>query len=114
MKKGIIYKHTFPNGKCYVGKTVRVLDQRVKEKFLGYKNQVILWSAIRKYGVESIKTEVLYEAPVECLNTLEKLAICQYRSHETQNGYNCTWGGDGFDSETARKVNRKRVADGTP
>ena len=113
LKKGCIYKHIFPNGKCYVGKTVTSIKDRVGSNFVRYKKQSLLWRAIVKYGVDSIVTEVLYEAPVECLNTLEKLAICQNGSHKTRNGYNMTWGGDGIGSDDARASVLRQLEQGT-
>ena len=35
IKKGIIYKHTFPNGKCYIGKTEQSLEKRIGKDGIG-------------------------------------------------------------------------------
>ena len=96
-----------------MGKTVTSIKDRVGSNFVRYKKQSLLWRAIVKYGVDSIVTEVLYEAPVECLNTLEKLAICQNGSHKTRNGYNMTWGGDGIGSDDARASVLRQLEQGT-
>ena len=113
MKTGIIYRHVFPNGKCYVGKTERTIKERTYKTFKAYRKHKILWDAIQHFGVDSITTEVLHTAPVECLSTLEQIAIRQYRSHISQNGYNGTWGGEGMDSEMASRLAKERLDAGT-
>ena len=114
MKIGIVYVHRFPNEKGYVGKTIQSLKERTREDFSGYKTQPLLWNAIQKYGVENITTEILHEdVPESCLKALEQIEILRQKTHKSQNGYNYRWGGEGWDSETARESNRQRVKEGT-
>ena len=109
MKTGIIYKHIFPNGKAYVGKTEQPIEDRIGSNFVGYKKQPLIWNAINKYEPHNIVTEILHEnIPIGCLYTFEKIEIRRHRTHKSQNGYNNDFGGQGFDSETSRQIQKKR------
>ena len=55
-----IYKHTFPNGAVYIGKT----DMNPEDRWLngwGYKNCPLMFNAIIKYGWDNVKHEILYD-----------------------------------------------------
>ena len=114
MKTGIVYKYTFPNGKCYVGKTVRNPKKRQGKDFSNYKRQFV-YDRIQEYGwtVDDIQVDILHEAPVACLSALEMIEIRRQCSHVSQNGYNRTLKSRGVDSETAKKVQRRLVENGT-
>ena len=62
MRKYKVYKHTFPNGKIYIGITSK---KNVKRRWgnggSGYKDQTYMRNAINKYGWENVKHEILYE-----------------------------------------------------
>lgn len=98
---GWIYKLVFPNGKGYVGQTVR---ERLSDRLRAHKNRAkantknhcrALCAAIRKYGWENVKHEVLFNGPVlnDDLDYMETLAI-QENNTLSPNGYNLTKGGD--------------------
>lgn len=54
-----VYKHTSPSGKVYIGQTsINPLDRWQNGK--GYKKQAF-YNAIKKYGWENIKHEILYD-----------------------------------------------------
>jgi group I intron endonuclease len=99
---GYIYKTTnLCNQRFYIGK-------RVKSKFdkSYHGSGKILKNALKKYGIENFKTEVLIE--VDCKNTLELLEryfIAQYRNLGF-NIYNIAKGGEGGDtlSDHPRKL----------
>lgn len=91
-----IYKHTFPNGKCYIGLTKQDPKTRFKNGY-GYETCPLMWNAIQKYGWDSIETTWLY-TEINDLNKacyLEKEAIEQYHSNEREFGYNLANGGQG-------------------
>lgn len=92
-----VYKHTL-NGKNYIGFTGLNLEKRLKKHMNNSKNGIDthFYRAIRKYGVEEIKSEVLYETDSfnEALE-MERYFISKYDSYK--NGYNMTNGGDGGD-----------------
>ena len=118
-----VYMHVFPNSKCYVGKCVGSVSNRKGKNWTGYKScQKAIWHAIQKCKregtLDQIRTIILKDNLSEpCAFTWERLMILKYKSHRSQNGYNMTWGGDGWDSDAAsriaREANRKQVADGT-
>ena len=91
-----IYKHTFPNGKCYIGLTKQDPDIRFKNGY-GYETCPLMWNAIQKYGWKNVETTWLH-TNIEDLNQaayLEREAIKKYRSNERDYGYNLANGGQG-------------------
>lgn len=94
-KKYILYKHTSPSGKVYIGITCKAPEARWGSDGNGYKNQPYFWNAINKYGWENIKHEVLLcDLSKEEACEKEKEYIAKYRSNEPSYGYNMTSGGD--------------------
>jgi group I intron endonuclease len=85
------------NGKCYVGKTVNSLQQRInshKSESNLNRYDVAFHRALRKYGIDMFEWEVLHECYlVEQLNEMERYFIKKFDSY--LNGYNETLGGDG-------------------
>ena len=102
--EGIIYCYTSPSGKKYIGQTTRG-DKRKLEHIRNSKNvnsynyNCKFYTALRKYGFDSFKYEVLYtvidddeEKVMWQLNKLE----CYYigLNDSFRNGYNQSIGGD--------------------
>ena len=89
-----IYKHTFPNGKVYIGQTNQPLQKRFKNGE-GYTLCPLIHRAILKYGWDSVKTEILYDniQTQEEANELEILTIQEYNSTDPDYGYNLAAGG---------------------
>ena len=100
------------NGKYYVGQTTRDLDTRWKEhlEFSRYaKKQTHFSQAIRKYGSENFKKDLLCVCPDnKRLNEVEEFFIWILASSKKSFGYNSTKGGDRVNStpETAKKISR--------
>lgn len=93
-----VYLHTFPNGKYYVGITKQDVEKRWCNG-LGYteKHQPLMWRAIKKYGWNNIKHEVLHtELSEHDAKKLEQYYINLYHSNNKDYGYNRTNGGDGM------------------
>jgi group I intron endonuclease len=95
----IIYKATnIIDNKSYVGFTTKKLEQRIKAHIhsMNSGSNYYFHNAIRKYGIDSFKWEILYESfDVEnTLKVIEPLLIKEHKSHETEEGYNMSWGGD--------------------
>ena len=96
---GYIYKITnIVNGKIYIGKTIR----KAEERWRGHLYQAFgksqdrdsyVHRAMRKYGKENFKYEIIQEASNFLLNDLERYWIQKYDA--VNNGYNMTLGGDG-------------------
>ncbi len=87
------------NGKKYVGKTTKSLNQRWKEHIafaLKYKSQYLIHFAIRKYGVENFEIKQLCVAKSDfILCRLEKFYIKKLNTLcDNKKGYNMTEGGE--------------------
>ena len=104
--KGLIYRIIFPNGKSYIGQTYKPIAQRKKQhkqrafykKENGeFANKYPLYNAIRKYGWENLKWDILCECDtLEELNEKEIYWIDFYRTSvlfKDCNGYNVKLGG---------------------
>lgn len=87
-----IYKITNKvNGKSYIG-----LSSNIEERFKKHRQmqgEKILYSAFKKYGIESFDFSVLEYCSLEQLAEREKYWIAYYDTYN--NGYNATLGGDG-------------------
>ena len=94
MKKYIIYKHTTPWNKIYIGITSRNPIKRWNNGN-GYRKNIHFFRAIVKYGWNNIKHEILYTDLTEKeAKTKEIELIAQYNSTNINFGYNITKGGD--------------------
>lgn len=95
MSKFIVYKHEL-NNKKYIGYTSLSLQERLYKHELNslYGLDSYFYNAIRKYGIDKIKSCILCEcdSKEEAMNK-EKYYIKKYNSFK--NGYNMTIGGDG-------------------
>lgn len=89
----IVYKHTSPSGKIYIGMTKQSANGRWKNG-LGYKSSPYLWNAIQKYGWENFEHEVLASGLcVEDACNEEKRFIKEYNATNKDFGYNEKSGG---------------------
>ncbi|MBR6712359.1 MAG: GIY-YIG nuclease family protein [Selenomonadaceae bacterium] len=113
---GVVYKITNKlNGRSYVGKTTRSVEERFGEharckKFLVDK-------AICKYGRENFLVEVIEECEtIEQLNEREIFWIAELNC-KVPNGYNLTDGGEGNlnpSAETRAKMSAARSGENHP
>lgn len=95
-----VYKHTFPDGKVYIGITSMKPEKRWN-KGKGYRRkknyryvQPLMARATLKYDWDDIKHEVLFEGlSKEEAEQKEKELIALYRSNEAEYGYNIESGG---------------------
>lgn len=96
----LIYKHTFNNGKSYIGYTSKTLEKRLEEHISAANNgsTTKFHKAIRKYGSDTITSECL----IDSIETKEQAKLLEIESIEkyntfgrNSNGYNMTKGGDG-------------------
>lgn len=107
-----VYKHTFPNGKVYIGITMTDPKKRWGGGS-GYRKQPKIYNAILYYGWKNVKHDILYTGlSKEEAEATEIRLIAQYNS--TKNGYNIENGGNTVGThseETKRKIgegNRKK------
>lgn len=90
----LVYKHTSPSGKVYVGITKRSVHERW-EGGKGYRKNPYFYNAIEKYGWENIQHEVLISGlSYEDAEWYERYFISFYQSFNPKYGYNMTYGGD--------------------
>ena len=92
---GLIYKITAPNGKSYIGQTVRSFEKRVAEHKSPTSRCLFIARAISKYGPDNMSYEIIENdiPSLEQLNIRERYWIEYYETFK--NGYNLTSGGDG-------------------
>ena len=105
---GYIYKIKSPlSSKCYIGQTIRNIQQRFKEH-IKRDSDTKLAKAFIKYGAENFNCELvekIKDATPEKLNQAEEYWIKFYDSYN--NGYNMTLGG--FNLENAVNVLKKPI-----
>lgn len=105
------------SNKSYIGKCNKPFDH-AKSHWRYYlrgggdfKRQSIV-RAIHKYGACNFSVFCLEHCVTEKqLNKREMFYIKQFDTK--RQGYNRTWGGDGFDAKMAREISRRRVDEGT-
>lgn len=119
---GVIYKVTnLINGKCYIGQTIRSFSRRKSSHLnsaLRKSDKMIFHSAIRKYGVENFKWEILEECRTkDSLNRREREYIKELKTHVPL-GYNLNNGGnsvEGLGQSTYQKEQTsKRMKENNP
>lgn len=118
--KGIIYKYTSPSGKSYIGQTVKENKRKAQHKRSAFNEMDAAYNApfhkaIRKYGWDSFKYEILYtiiddneELVRDELNKREIYYIGKYNTLEK--GYNCTIGGSGHKSENSGSNKNRKLS----
>lgn len=109
MKKWLLYRHTSPSGKVYIGITSRPAHIRWGHNGYNYRGQVFV-NAIMKYGWDNIKHEILFTNLSE--KKAKQLEIDLIRHYKNLGiSYNMTDGGDGtvgfYPSEETREKMRK-------
>lgn len=109
---GVIYKTTnLINGKIYIGKRIFDYDKFMRNNHY-YGSGRLLKIAIKKYGIENFKREVIEEVNNEILGEREIHWIKEYNSNNLEIGYNLSIGGNSkfgrkskeFSEETKRKI----------
>jgi len=107
--KYIVYKHTTPSKKVYIGITSRQAEQRWCNG-KGYKHNAHFTSAIQKYGWNNIKHEILFtDLTKEEAEQKEIELIALYHSNDRMYGYNQSSGGESHEGcfhtdETKKKL----------
>ena len=93
------------NHKVYIGKTCQELETRFGSNGCGYRQCPYFYNAIKKYGWNNFDHEILFSGLTEEeANKLEVEMIEKYNSRNSEFGYNIRKGGDGFDSESSKKL----------
>ena len=107
----IVYIHTTPNGKKYIG----ITQKKPKERWRngkGYDTQYF-GKAIKKYGWKNIKHEIIEEGLTEEQAEIkEKELILLYKTNDIKFGYNIESGGkhNTCSEETRKKMSTAQKA----
>lgn len=99
----LIYKITSPIEKVYIGRTNDFNDRMAQHKHCAFTKKLknSLYKAIRKYGWDNMKKEIICEVETEKAKRLEEELILAYNSVKT--GYNDTYKGEGGDNWYGRR-----------
>lgn len=104
--KYIVYKHTAPSGKVYIGITRDKPQHRWKGGH-GYVNNTHFFRAIKRYGWQNIQHEILHTGLTEEQAKIkERELIGVYDSTNPAKGYNHSPGGDAVSTETSAKISK--------
>lgn len=86
-----VYKHTFPNGKVYIGMTKHTISDRIQ---LGYQHNKYMLAAIAEFGWKSVKSETLISDLSSADAELAEIKyIAEYQADNPLFGYNISAGG---------------------
>ncbi|MCQ2771550.1 MAG: GIY-YIG nuclease family protein, partial [Clostridia bacterium] len=108
MNNYILYMHTTPSTKVYIGITCQSINKRWKNG-KGYIGCTAFYRAIEKYGWNNIEHKILFTGLSKndaC--ELEKEYIKKYDSSNPLKGYNLTSGGEHCEQT---KQSRKQLSD---
>lgn len=91
---GVIYKHTI-NGDSYIGYTKYTMEYRLNQHIMAAERGIKshFYNKLRKYGYESIQSDILEECDDDLMQDREKFWIDHFDTFN--NGMNMTIGGDG-------------------
>ena len=90
----LVYTHTCPNGKKYIGQTSTSIRKRWGSNGSQYKNQVF-YKAIEKYGWDNIEHNIIKVQTKQLANFWEIALIHYHNTTNPKYGYNINGGGFG-------------------
>lgn len=89
-----VYKHIFPNNKVYIGITCKKPIYRWNNGNGYKKTSSYMYNAIKKYGWENIKHEILFEGLTKQDAENKEIELIKlYKSNDCKFGYNLMSGG---------------------
>jgi group I intron endonuclease len=104
----LIYKHTSPSGKSYIGQTNNLQRRTRQHRHSSKSPTTFFHKAIRKYGFENFSIEILAEnITLETANIIEPKFIFEHNIL-VPNGYNLVPGGL---NHTHNPISNKKVSD---
>jgi len=103
----LVYKHTSPSGKAYIGLTQNLEGRNVNHRNPNSKCKAF-YAAIKKYGWDNFTHEILQDG-ILSLTEAQAAEVCMIESHGTlwPNGYNLTAGGEGVEQSNASREARR-------
>lgn len=107
-----IYKHTSPSGKAYIGQSCRYKERCNRHK--NSKEDIPFPRAIRKYGWDSFKHEILLSnLTLDQANKYEEFYISEHDTM-TPNGYNAQTGGKNCKVSDETRMKHSKAHKGVP
>ena len=91
----IVYMHTSPSNKRYIGITSQKPERRWRKNGEGYKEHLYFWKSIQKYGWDNFQHDILFTDLTK--NEAERKEIeliSYYNSNNVNFGYNMSTGGE--------------------
>ena len=111
MDKWLVYIHVVPNGKVYVGATSKKPKERWRYGY-GYRNNKVFFCDIQKYGWRNISHNIAAERLTkEQAYEIETRLIQEYRSNNSEYGYNLAAGGVGTTGFYPDSYSRKKMSE---
>lgn len=108
----LVYKHTCPNNKVYIGITCQSVNERWRNGN-GYHHNAHFTAAIKKYGWENIRHEILFTGLTkESAEAIEIELIASCHSTDPAFGYNQDNGGNcvgKHSEETKHKISESHI-----
>ena len=99
------------NGKIYIGQT-RLKPEKRWRNGNGYKESVLFWRAIQKYGWDNFDHEIIASnLTKEEADNFERLLIDKLQTQNNKFGYNLTGGGDGSGGTQMSKESRQKMSE---
>lgn len=102
----IVYKLTFPNNKIYIGQTKNFDTRMYHYKRLNSTSKLV-GRAIKKYGWNNIKKEIIYTTTIKFIDKHERYFIEKYKSNDIKFGYNLESGGN--KNKIPSKITRDKI-----
>ena len=107
----VVYRHTSPSGKVYIGITCTKPERRWRNGN-GYKSCPKFYNAIQKYGWDNFKHEILFSGLNEIsAKHIEEDLVYYYKKQNIS--YNITDGGDGTRGVSPSEETRKKISERT-
>ena len=108
----VVYKHTSPNGKCYIGITCQNPPEKRWKTGNAYKYNKHFYNAIQKYdGWNNFQHEILFEnLTKEEAEQKEIELIAFYKSNQPDFGYNIANGGNCKGTVSEETKNKLSIA----
>ena len=111
MKKTIVYRLTFPNGKVYIGITSETLKKRISRhvNYARAGRSYALSSAIRKYGESAFTAEEVASGEWDAM-LAEEIRLISAHQSIVPHGYNMTAGGEGSLGVSCSAEKRQKIS----
>ena len=104
-----VYIHTCPNGKRYIGVTIKNPEIRWNNG-KGYRQNTYFYRAIQKYGWDNIEHECFTVESIGLMNYWERILIHHYNTIIPEFGYNHTSGGERIDGCYYSEHTKKKIS----